>query len=413
MNVAVVGAGPAGALLAFHLARDGALVTVFDASHPREKPCGGGVTAKALALLPDAPADDPLPGRRVQQCRFESGDGDAVDIPLTRPVVVSSRLELDAWLLRRAVAAGARHVAERVTDVAENGVTAGGIIHPCDVVVGADGAGSLVRRTFLAATPPARLTMAAGWFSPGTAPMVVRFTPGLAGYLWLFPRPDHVGVGICAPLAAVPTRDLLARLEREVARSFPALANPEEGTARERDSLPRSAPGGLGGATVAPPSSGRYAHTIPSPSTDAASIREIAGDRWALVGDAAALADPITGEGIFYALRSAVLLARTLRADGSPRRYPERVLEDFGADLLKAAALHARFFAPGFAGRMIRYARRSRSIRDVVGDLVLGDQGYVGLKRRLIRTAPRFAWENARASVGPGPKLSAGSGGRR
>ena len=65
MNVAVVGAGPAGALLAFHLARDGAAVTLFDASHPREKPCGGGVTAKALALLPPAPADDPLPGRRV------------------------------------------------------------------------------------------------------------------------------------------------------------------------------------------------------------------------------------------------------------------------------------------------------------------------------------------------------------
>jgi hypothetical protein len=49
---------------------------------------------------------------------------------------------------------------------------------------------------------------------------------------------------------------------------------------------------------------------------------------------------------------------------------------------------------------MIRYARRSRAIRDVVGDLVLGDQGYVGLKRRLVRAAPRFAWENARAILG-------------
>ena len=379
MNVAVVGGGPAGALLAFHLARDGASVTVFDASHPREKPCGGGVTAKALALLPPAPAGDPLPGRRVLACRFESGEGDAVDVPLTRPVLVASRLELDARLLRRAVGAGARHVAERVTAVGEGGVTAGGRLRACDVVVGADGAGSLVRRTFLSPTPPARLAMAAGWFAPGTAPMVVRFTPGLAGYLWLFPRPDHVGVGICAPLAAVPTRDLVARLENEVARSFPALADDD---------------------------AGRYAHTIPSPSADASSIREIAGERWALVGDAAALADPITGEGIYYALRSAALLAETLREDGSPRRYPERALADFGADLLKAAALHARFFAPGFAGRMVRYAARSRAIRDVVGDLVLGDQGYVGLKRRLARAAPRFALESV------GAALSGGSGGR-
>jgi len=63
VRVAVVGAGPAGALLAYHLAGGGAAVTVFDASHPREKPCGGGLTGKALALLPKAPADDPLPVR--------------------------------------------------------------------------------------------------------------------------------------------------------------------------------------------------------------------------------------------------------------------------------------------------------------------------------------------------------------
>ena len=381
MNVAVVGGGPAGAALAYHLARGGARVAIFDASHPREKPCGGGVTAKALALLPEAPADDPLPGRRVSACRFESGEGDLVDIALARPVVVASRLELDGWLLRRAVAAGARHVEQRVTAVEKGAVTAGGARHACDVVVGADGAGSLVRRTFLSPTPPSRLAMATGWFAHGDAPMLVRFTPGLAGYLWLFPRPGHVGVGICAPLGAVPTRELLGRLEAEVARAFPALTDID---------------------------GGRYAHTIPSPSADASSLAEIAGDGWALVGDAAALADPITGEGIYYALRSAELLAAALREDGSPRRYPERAMADFGADLLKAAALRERFFAPGFARRMVRYAARGASIRGVLGDLVLGDQGYVGLKRRLLRAAPAFAAEVAAGALG----LSAGSGAR-
>src|SRR5207245_7250705 len=105
MKVAVVGAGPGGALLAWHLARDGASVTLFDASHPREKPCGGGVTARALDLLPPAPPDDPLPVRLVETCRFESGMGEGVEVPLTRPVAVAARRELDAWLLRRAVAA--------------------------------------------------------------------------------------------------------------------------------------------------------------------------------------------------------------------------------------------------------------------------------------------------------------------
>jgi hypothetical protein len=102
-------------------------------------------------------------------------------------------------------------------------------------------------------------------------------------------------------------------------------------------------------------------------------------------------------------LRSAALLAETLLAESSPARYPERVLADFGRDLLKAAALHRRFYAPGFAGRMVRFAARSHAIRDVLDDLVLGQQGYVGLKRRLVRTLPRFlvevAWSGVRSGA--------------
>lgn len=373
MKVAIVGAGPAGSLLAFHLARGGASVFLFDASHPREKPCGGGLTGKALDLLPPAPPADPLPARWTSACRFESGDGEAVEIGLASPVAVAARRELDAWLLRQAVSAGASHLAERVVAVDAGGRlgTARGREESFDLIVGADGAGSLVRRTLLGPTPKARLAMATGWFAPGTSPMLVRFVPGLAGYLWLFPRPDHVGVGICAPLAAVPTRELADRLEAEVARHFPALL--------EREGV-------------------RYAHIIPSPSADPASLREIAGPRWALVGDAAALADPITGEGIYYALRSAGLLAETLRREGSPAAYPERLLGDCGPDLLKAAALRDRFFAPGFARRMVGFSRRSPAVREVLGDLVLGRQGYVGLKRRLLRAGPRFLWELARSA---------------
>ena len=376
MKVAVVGAGPAGALLAHDLARDGAAVTVFDASHPREKPCGGGLTAKALALLPPAPADDPLPVRWVDACRFESGTREDVELRLGQPVAVGARRDVDAWILRRAVEAGALHVAERVAAVTADGAlrTAAGRSETFDLVVGADGAGSLVRRTFLSPMPRARLTMAAGWFAPGVSPMVVRFTPGLAGYMWLFPRRDHVGVGICAPLGAVPTRSMIGRLEAEVARVFPAFTDPD---------------------------AERYAHTIPSPSADPSSILEIAGDRWALVGDAAALADPITGEGIYYALRSARVLADILRAQGSPARYPEAGLEDFGRDLLKAAAIRDRFYAPGFARRMIDFSARSRAVRDVLADLVLGRQGYVGLKRRLLRAGPRFLWESALSRIRP------------
>jgi flavin-dependent dehydrogenase len=381
VRVGIVGGGPAGALLAHLLARDGAGATLFDASHPREKPCGGGITAKAMALLPEAPPDDPLPARAVSTCRFESGAGEAVQIEMARPVAIAARRELDAWLLRRATSAGATHASERVVGISADARlrTADGREHAFDVVVGADGAGSLVRRTLLGATPAGRLMMAAGWFAKGDAPMLVRFVPGLAGYMWLFPRSDHVGVGICAPLRALPTRRLLARLEAEVAASFPAL-------------------GGAG--------TRRYAHTIPSPSAEEGSLLRVAGARWALVGDAAALADPITGEGIYYALRSAQLLAETLRRSGSPAGYPARLLEDCGGELLRAARLLERFYAEGFSRRVVRYAARSPAIRAVLAELVLGEQGYAGLKPRLLRALPRFLWDSLAAT------LSDGSGAR-
>ncbi len=375
--MAVVGAGPAGSSLARRLAGDGAVVTIFDASHPREKPCGGGVTLRALSLLPHARQGDPFPAAPITSCVLESGS-DAVHLDLLRPMAVASRREMDAWLLRRAVEAGAALVEERVVGVSGRSIrTSAGREARFDLVVGADGAGSIVRRTFLAPLPRERLMIAAGWFAPGAAPMLVRFLHGIEGYLWLFPRRDHVGVGICAPLAAMPTRALLARLEDEVARWFPALARLE---------------------------GERYAHTIPSPTSDPRSILEIAGDGWALVGDAGALADPITGEGIYFALRSAELLADVLKEDASPARYPERALGDFGRELLRAASARARFYEPGFTDRMIAYGARSASIRGVMSELVSGEQGYVGLRRRLLGALPGFAVDTLLHALVPGPR---------
>jgi flavin-dependent dehydrogenase len=368
LRVAIVGAGPAGSLAACHLAQDGAHVTLFDPSHPREKPCGGGLTRRALLLLPPAPDSDPLPARYVSRCDFDDGPRPPVRIGLAHPVAIVSRAEFDGWLLRRARAAGADYVTERVLSVTAGAEvrTSAGRSETFDVIVGADGAGSIVRRTFVGATPPERLTMAAGWRSPGTSDMHIRFTSDLEGYLWLFPRRDHVSVGICAPLRRVPTRRLLDRLEAEVALSFPALAQGEE-----------------------------YAHTIPSPSDDPSSILELSGPRWALLGDAASLADPITGEGIYPALRSAVVLADILRESGSPVGYAGRLMDVLGHDLMAAVALRDRFYEPAFIRRLLAYAGRSSAIRDVLAELVLGEQGYLGLKRRLLRAGPRFLLESA------------------
>jgi flavin-dependent dehydrogenase len=372
VKVCIVGAGPAGSMAALEFAKRGVSVSIFDPSHPREKPCGGGLTGKSLALLPEGPAHDPLPARRLQSCRFDTARGLMIELDLGEPVGIVARAEFDAWLLRRAVEAGARHINDRVTRVDAEGrvKTLSGTEETFDLVVGADGANSLVRRTFLSTTPKERRWMACGWFARGDSDMVVRFLEGVEGYLWLFPRAGHVGVGIGAPLGNPPTRDLLALLEREVSRAFPAMARDED--------------------------TPYYAHTIPSPGEDGATFREMAGEKWALIGDAAAIADPITGEGIFYAIRSGQLLAEVMTAPGgSTQKYAERAMEEFGHDLMRAARLYKRFFAKGFTDRMLDYADRSPALSRVIVDLVLGKQDYMSLKRRLVMTLPRFGWDLA------------------
>ena len=376
MKICIVGAGPAGSMAGLEFAKRGAEVSIFDPAHPREKPCGGGLTGKSLALLPKGPDRDPLPARRVRHCRFDTAGGLSVELDLGEPVGIVARSDFDAWLLRRAVEAGARHVNDRITHMDAEGrvKTLGGFEGTFDLVVGADGANSLVRRTFASATPKERRWMACGWYARGDSEMVIRFLEGVEGYLWLFPRAGHVGVGIGAPLGHPPTRDLLALLEREVARAFPALARDED--------------------------TPYYAHTIPSPGADGATFTEMAGEKWALVGDAAAIADPITGEGIYYALRSGQLLADVVMAPGgSPRKYAERAMEEFGRDLMRAARLYPRFFAPGFTDRMLDYADRSPALSRVMVDLVLGKQDYMSLKSRLVKTLPRFGWDLATAPI--------------
>ena len=116
------------------------------------------------------------------------------------------------------------------------------------------------------------------------------------------------------------------------------------------------------------------------------------GPGWALLGDAAGFADPVTGEGIYYALRSAELFAECY-LKGAVEEYETRWREDFGGDLRRAAQMRRRFYgnfwgAP-FTERMIEFAKGHRGVRRVLGNLIAGEQGYVDLKKKLVRSALR------------------------
>jgi flavin-dependent dehydrogenase len=110
------------------------------------------------------------------------------------------------------------------------------------------------------------------------------------------------------------------------------------------------------------------------------------GGGWLLVGDAAGLVDPITREGIYFAIRSGMLASRSLLGPDAAREYAAAIRDEVHAELRRAAVLKAGFFRPRFTRLLIDALDKSPAIRAVMGDLVGGRQPYRGLKRRLFGT---------------------------
>jgi menaquinone-9 beta-reductase len=373
-DVAVVGAGPAGAWTAYVLASRGARVILADPSHPREKPCGGGVTGRALALVQPSLALDRLPAVSIRTARFiDTATATTARVPLdggtlTGALVVASRTEFDGLILAAATRAGAALVTSRVTNIEiEHGGfrldTANGKAQRVGWVIGADGANSVVRRRLARPFRRDQLSIATGFFARGISSdeIVLELVGDPPGYIWSFPRPDHLAIGICSAADAGVTAGALRARVAEWIRVT----------------------GIASGAPLEP-----YSWPIPSLSPRDFGTLEVAGHGWLLVGDAAGLVDPITREGIFFALQSGAFAAETL-ASGClrPERcYHDRVQAQIASDLARAARIKAGFFRPRFTRLLIDAVGKSPRVRAVMADLIAGRQSYRGLKWRLART---------------------------
>jgi len=360
-EIAIVGAGPAGAMCGERLASAGFGVTIFDERLPWEKPCGGGLTHKAIETYPFL-LDNPHPKKIVRTAELISSRGHRARFELDHPIVIYSRKVLNGLLLDRAVAAGCRAVHSRVTSVetsgASVGVHTGTESHRADFVVLAGGA----RNQLLPDTTPLGsddLEMTLGYFVPTEENILkVKFLRKFEGYLWSFPRDCHLSVGICGKLKHGSSQVLRRHLDAFIR---------EEG-------IP------MAGAEL-------YSHVLPSPQPQTLRQRRIAGKNWAMAGDAAACVDPITGEGLYYALRSGDLLAQALIAE-QPESYPAKLQAEFSADLEFAARIARKVFRGTFFGaaittRVVQLVRHSPTFRDLIRDIFSGAQNYRGLKRRL------------------------------
>jgi geranylgeranyl reductase family protein len=366
-SVAILGGGPAGSFAAAQLASAGLAVQLFDEKLAWEKPCGGGLTHKAYTQYPFL-LNNPTPKREVRETVLAATNAGEVSLKLDEPLLIYSRFDLNRLLLERAEQAGAQIEKARVQSMTR-GIsgwhiqTSGGTAE-ADFCIVATGARNPLRDVGTQLRAEDAMS-ALGYYVPGTQARIdIQFLPHLEGYIWVFPRCGHLSVGICGK--GEPAASLRRRLEQYMSQHDISWKD----------------------ATF-------YSHLLPS--LDASSWRgnRVAGDGWMAVGDAAGLVDPITGEGLYYAMRSGDLAARTILEDacepaGLPAAYRSLLRHDFMSDLEFGSRLAKRVFLGRFLlgsvpARMVQFTRRSPRFASIIQDLFAGKQPYQGLKKRLLR----------------------------
>jgi geranylgeranyl reductase family protein len=317
-EIVIVGGGPAGAFCAYELAKRGIFATVFDSSHPREKPCGGGISPTALEKF-------------LFLEQFRTFGGSAKEIKMIsctdmQEAVLSyrgfclSRKFFDQQLIKMATDEGASLVKEKVLEIqpkrgrwqlkTDKGQYAAGI------VVGADGINSLVRKATVGRILPENLGLAYGYIAQGVEsnPVTVKFTAEIPGYIWIFPRKNNTCIGIGSELKY--GAELKKILDQYLGTHYPELKVIST-----------------------------FAAMLPWATNPDFFSLPASDDNWALVGDAAGHADPLTGEGILYALWSGKLAAEAI-GQNDLRVYDKLWRKQYSESLNERCRMRNKFYDP-------------------------------------------------------------------
>jgi flavin-dependent dehydrogenase len=326
MHIAIVGGSLAGAFLALQLRDSGHQISIFDPRAPWEKPCGGGVYADILRQFPILSEllcswNRPSQLRLISSARQESSF-----LGLDSTWLIVSRYDLNRAILQAALQTGTVSlISERVHDInmAEDSshwlLQTASHCRKFDVVVGADGVHSVVRKRLLGDIPREDLAVAVGYMVSNVPldEVVIHTYIDLLGYLWCFPRSDHASVGIGCRVGAVPLSELWHRLEDFLDAYFPQARKEHRWTA-----------------------------LLPAVYSADFWKRCCAGQNWALIGDAAGHVNPMTGMGIPYALASAQLVAHAILR-GDLKSYDRAWHKEYGKSLARSSVVMNEFFRSG------------------------------------------------------------------
>jgi len=368
-DVAIVGAGPAGAVLAYLLAKAGAEVLLLEKKvFPRYKACGGGLTQRALDSLPFEV--DEVIEERVYTVKAFIHTECAFELRVQQPVIsMVMRDRFDHFLVKKALEAGVHFQEGNSFKRLSGRVEALMVETSCGpvetrFVVGADGVNSRVARALDLPRSDNVMNAAEAEVYLGDPERLAEFKHsaqfyfGLVpqGYVWVFPKRDHLSIGVLSRSMTLKNlkSNLLSYLEA----------------------------GGLGSSMEV--KALRF-HLVPY---GPGKRRPLACEKGLIVGDATGYVDPITGEGISYAIRGAVVASRILQ---EAMKDGHRKLEDYtrvlGEEILKDLAC-----AKTFAGILYGFSNLSSRIIKAHGsrlarwhmEVVCGRMSYRDLYRKML-----------------------------
>jgi geranylgeranyl reductase family protein len=363
-DVIIVGAGPAGATLACELSRLGIDVLILEKERlPRYKACAGGISVKTAKLL-DMDLSS-VTRDTVRAAKVAYGDRRSFTKSYPKPLIhMVMRDEFDQLLVQRAREAGATladNERVRQVEITEQVVKMESMnrVLAAQIVIGADGARSIVaagaglmQRVDLGIGLEAEISVPGQRLVQWEGLMGLDLGHMRGGYGWVFPKKDHLSVGVGSPLHQ-------ARRLKSGYRAVLKSHGLDDHTATRIRS-----------------------HRLPVRRKGMA----IQSGRCLLLGDAAGLVDPVTGEGIYNAVRSAQMAAPVienyLKGSCADLQEYEAVVDRKIMPELKAARALARGFA-WFPGLVFDAVDSSDRMWNACCRLLRGEDTYVTLKRRL------------------------------
>ncbi len=385
-DVAVIGAGPAGATAARYLAKSGMKVCLIDKDQfPRDKPCGGGFSQ---GLIDDFPylrkrTDEFLKG--IARIGILHSPNRQIALQGKVDMAVTLRTDFDNVLLESAVEEGLEPLLEnRVTSVRSNQDSymvqlKGGQSIKASLVIGADGASSMTARETGLNTrwPSSKITACRVAEIPARYEDIIeRYTEdlhyhffanlsGLPGYGWIFPKQDTINIG----LGIVGTH----------AKGLPGIFDSFVAYLKKNNLLKANSDlSGTKGALV--PTGGPLDRTYI--------------DRLLLVGDSAGMVSPLTGGGIAYAMKAArfaaVVIAKAFEegtfSSSDLRNYEILWKHDFG-DEFKGQLIAQRLFTSPFTDLLFDIGKRDVDLQEMVSEgLAESSEAGIDIKRLVTRT---------------------------